>query len=147
MTDNESGIFEKLSELDGSLSADVKMTLVYISGYILKKHPMIDSEDTCFYYNSFGNFLKDLNRGGLTIPGDNVCQWVFYGYIMFSEVKSSTCRKSLTIILKKISEFYDLKIENIHCTKLSNIFFNNHCHLYTPRSSRERKQKVLKLHK
>ena len=32
---------------------------------------------------------KELNRGGLTMPGDNVCQWVFYFYMLFHHVRKS----------------------------------------------------------
>ena len=36
-------------------------------------------------------------------------------------------------------------LERRHGMIMANILFNNHAHLYTPRSSKERKQKSLKL--
>ena len=39
-------------------------------------------------------FLKTTDRGGLKIPGDKVCQWTFYSYIVFHEVVNDTCRTS-----------------------------------------------------
>lgn len=142
--DRECAIFETLDQLEDYLPQDVKMTLVYIAGYVIKKQAFAVDE-TFFYYEKFGEYFKTLNRGGLTIPGDHVCQWVYYCYILFRDVANDVCRKSLSAVLFKISEFYDLHAGKTHCITMSNILINNHCHLYTPRSSKERKQKVLKL--
>lgn len=41
----------------------------------------------------YGSFLKTTDRG-LKIPGDKVCQWTFYSYIIIHEVVNDTCRTS-----------------------------------------------------
>ena len=30
-----------------------------------------------------GSFLKEINRGGLGIPGDSACFWTLYCYVVF----------------------------------------------------------------
>lgn len=136
-------IFDNLPSLENSVNVDVKMALVYVSGYVVKNKKATD--DTFFYYEKYGDFLKDLNRGGLTIPSDCICQWVEYSYILFHYIASFTCRKSLCSILLNISEFYNFNVSHCHAVTLCNILFNNHSFLYTPRSQRESKKKLLKL--
>lgn len=41
-------------------SSDVIMTLVYISGYAGRNDVKI--HNTCFYYEIYVNYLKDMNR-------------------------------------------------------------------------------------
>ena len=79
------------------------------------------------------------------MPNDSVCQFVFFAYILFHEIMNSVCRKSLCNALMVISDIYSLNIEKKHGFTLANILLNNYCHLFTPRSSKEGKQKLLKL--
>ena len=75
------------------------MGLVYIAGYIVGKDENgNDADDSHFYYNKYGSFTDNLNRGRLRLPGDKVCQWVIYDYIMFNEVVNHCCRKSFCIL-------------------------------------------------
>ena len=79
-----------------SISKDSMMGLVYIAGYVTAKDKSdCDTEDSHFYYDKYGSFTEYLNRGGLHVPGDSVCQWVIYSYVMFHEVANHCCRKSL----------------------------------------------------
>ena len=135
-------IFDSLPKLEERLLDDTKMLLVYIAGYVVRND---DIEDTVEFFREYGAFYNDLNRGGLKIPGDSTCQWSFNSHVMIREVVLSTCRTSLCNILMVISEFYGLNMERRHEMTMANILFNNHAHLYTPRSSKERKQKALKL--
>ena len=56
---------------------------------------------------------------------------------------NSVCCRSLCNALMVISDIYTLNIERKHGRILSNILLNNYSHMFTPRSSKECKQKVL----
>ena len=86
-------IFDLLPELEMSLSDDVKMTLVYIAGYV-SRHEDNSHEGYFAYYKYYGSYLQEHNRGGLKIPRDCICQWVIFAYILFHEVADLTYRKS-----------------------------------------------------
>ena len=143
MDENAIDVFDNLEALEKSLPVEVKETLVYISGYLIHKDPPL--EGTFEYFTKFGNFTNEMNRGKLAMPNDSVCQFVFFAYILFHEIMNSVCRKSLCNALMVISDIYSLNIEKKHGFTLANILLNNYCHLFTPRSSKEGKQKLLKL--
>ena len=120
--------------------------LVYIAGFLIAKDKeQINEDDSHFYYDKYGSFTADLNRGILHIPGDSVCQWVINNYVIFHEIAHHCCRKSLCNVLLIIAELYDLSISDCYPPRLVNILFNNHCCLYSPKSTQEPRQKVLKL--
>ena len=144
MTENICTIFGNLPEFEMHLPMETTMTLVHIAGYVTR-HEDHSSEDTCMHYEQYGHFLSDMNRSSLKIPHDSVCEWVMYKYVMFHDVVEVTCRKSLCKILVDISEYYNLKIEQSHAAIFANILFKNYCHLYSPKSKKEPKQKWLKL--
>ena len=137
-------IFDKLPELEESLPTDIKMSLVYIAGYICRNDNESD-DDTKLYFEKFGSFTESINRGGLHIPNDNVCQFCIFSYIIFHEVVNKVCRNSLCNILMLVSDIYSLNMEKRHGRIMSNILFENYIKLFTPRSTKEPKQKVLKL--
>ena len=118
------------------------------------------------YVGEYGAYLNELSRGSLTFPGDGVCQWVIYSYILLDEINSSICRKRLCNerrrfkqelpytnknflyknslnVLMIITDFYG--IQNIEKQHSRNILVKNYCHLYSPRSSKKSKLKLLKL--
>ena len=136
-------VFDKLPELENDLAMDTKMALFHIAGYIVRKDEV--SDHTFSYHEKYGNFTDDLNRGGLQIPGDSACQWIFYCYIMFHEVVNAVCRTSLCNLLMSISDFYGLNMQRKHGMIMANVLFKNYCYLYSPRSEKEPKQKNLKL--
>ena len=120
------------------------MALLYVAGYVVRKDPVTD--DSFIYSQEHGKYTEELNRGRLTLPEDNICQWVIFSYILLHEVASDVCRTSLIKVLMIISDFYELShIEIRHGKTLSNILLNNYCNIYTPRSSKEPKLKILKL--
>ena len=120
------------------------MALMYIAGYVARHDNDVDDTMDCM--EKYGEYLREINRGGLKLPGDTVSYWVFYSYIMFLHLKNSVCRVSLCNIMMIISDFYCLEnIERKHGQILGNIFFNNYSNLFTPRSSKESKMKVIKL--
>ena len=60
-------VIDNLPALCDSLTVDIKMSLVYIAGYIIREDE--NPDDTFYFYKAYGNFVKDINQGGLTIPG------------------------------------------------------------------------------
>ena len=137
-------MLSKLPELEKILPSDNIMAILYVAGYVVRKN--IDAfEDTYIYHEKYGDFINDVNRGGLKIPGDSVCQWTIFSYIVFHEVVNDCCRTSLCNLLMMIAEFYSFDVSRQHGIILSNILFNNYCILYSPLSTKEPKQKVLNL--
>ena len=123
------------------------MSLIYIAGYVCRNEYNESNlfEQTILYYEKFGGYLNSKNRGGLKIPLDNVCQWVFFCFILFHSIKDKVCRQSLSDIFLLVSEFYFFEIKHTYCNTLANIFLNNYCAQITPRSNKEPALKVLKL--
>ena len=54
---------------------------LYIAGYVIRRDPL--TEDTSDYYEIKGLFLKEINRGGLRIPGDTACSCTLCCYVVF----------------------------------------------------------------
>ena len=55
-------LMESLGYMEGKLPKDVKISLVYIAGYISSR----DAESECnslFYYEEYGAYVKHPNRG------------------------------------------------------------------------------------
>ena len=149
MNETVTETFDNLPAIEDKICRETKMSLVHMAGYVTRKDDELSEEElfnaTTFYYNEYGDFTRKLDRGGLNVPTDNICQWVFFSYILFNSVKNLTCRKSLSHILMLISSTYEFHIQKHHANILSNIFFKNYCIESTPRSSKEAKQKVIKL--
>ena len=145
INDDSLTIFEELEILEDSIPNSVKETLVYIAGYVAFKTDAKSSEDTFIYYERFGKFTNELSRGKLRIPNDTLCQFTFFACVLFGKVKTHVCRTSLVKVLKCLTDYYHFEIDKRCVTILSNIFLNNYTSFVTPRSSREPKQKVLKL--
>ena len=139
-------IMDCLPEMQPSVSVDSMMGLVYIAGYIIGKDENGDgADDSHFYCSKYGSFYRNLNRGGIHLPGDTVCQWVVYGYIMFNEVVNDYCRKLLCRIFSNISDLYNRQIKNTYLPGFANILFNNYCSLFSPKATQEPRQNILKL--
>lgn len=120
--------FDNLSDLEDSVKAEKKQSLVYIAGYIFRRSPESE-EDTYLYYER-----------------STATQWTISCFIMFNVVKSILCRTSLAKVSMDISLYYGLSpVPRIQCYSLANIFLKNFCLLSTPTSRKEPKQKLLKL--
>ena len=111
------------------LTKTVLMSLIYIAGYVEKKD---DNCDSYVYASEYGNYLHE--------PGDTIDQFATYGYIVFYQVSEITCCKSFTSILMIVSD-----TNRNHGLILSNVLFNNHCKLHSPRSKKEPTQKLFKI--
>ena len=109
-----------LPEMQPSVSVDSMMGLVYIAGYIIGKDENgDDADDSHFYYNKYGSFTHNLNRGGLHLQGDTVSQWVVYGYMMFNEVVNDYRNHCVEFSL--IFDLYDLQIQNSYLLGFADI--------------------------
>ena len=112
LTEEMCEIFHDLAKLEETLDMDTKLALIYIAGYIIRKD--MESEDSQEYYKKYGSFTDNLNRGGLSIPGDSACQWTIFSYIIFKVVADHVCRKSLSNVLMLISELHMFNMNKIH---------------------------------
>ena len=65
LIDNLEGIHEK------DLSFETLARIVYIAGYVIRYDPL--TEDTSDYYEKYGSFLNEINRGGLHALGLSIC--------------------------------------------------------------------------
>ena len=149
LDEKSSEVFDALETLDEKLCTETKMSLVHIAGYVTRNDEALDEDHlldvTTFYYQKYGDFTKELDRGGLNIPSDSSCQWSIFCYLMFNQVKHSVCQKSLSNLFMVVSDMHTFNMKRNHARILSNIFFKNHCVQNTPCSTKEAKQKVLKL--
>ena len=92
MDNNSIEVFENLPTFEMSLPIEVKETMVYIAGYIVRKDESTESTKNC--------------RRGLAKPNDTSCQFVFFGYILFREIMHDVCKKTLCSNLMVIAEFF-----------------------------------------
>ena len=149
LSEEDEEIFDGLPDLEEFIPIDVKMSLVHIAGYVTRNDAQLSEKDlldhTTFYYQKFGRFTQFLDRGGLKIPTDRSCQWVFFCFVLFHAVKRNVCRKSLANFFELVSEFYGFAMTGQHCIVLSNIFLNQFCRKNTPRLGKEPALKLLKL--
>ena len=109
-------IVDDLPILEKKISVDTIAALIYIAGYVIRKEEQ--TEDTYFLYEKYGGYTNELNRGGLTKPGDSVSQWVIYSYIIFHTVAAHSCRKYLCNVLMVVSELYNLNMDRFHAVTL-----------------------------
>ena len=144
-----SEVFDNLVQLENSLTISTKTALVYIAGYVTRKDEELPEKDlldvTTFYFEKYGSYTDELDRGQLNIPTDRACQWTCFCYIMFHTIKDNVCRESLSNILSMVAERYSFGMLLNHARILSNIFINNYCRECCPRSSKENTLKILKL--
>jgi len=149
MSEKDTEIFDGLTDLEYFIPEGVKMTLVYIAGFVTRYDEAPTENEllghTKFYFEKYGKYTAALDRGMLKYPTDQACQWVFFCFVMFHSVKSCVCRKSLSNIFFLISEFYQFGMNERHCVVLSNVFLNRLCNESTPKSGKEPALKVLKL--
>ena len=77
MSESASDVFSSLEELEEKISKATKMSLVHMAGYVTQKDPTESENDLLeetTYFQEYGSFTHDLDRGSLNIPADRVCQ-------------------------------------------------------------------------
>ena len=136
-------VLDNLPSLEENVPEEYLSIMVYIARYIARKSE--DIEDTYVYYDSHGAYTRELNRGGLKIPGDNIVQWCIFCYVLFGKIKDCICRASAMRIFQNVADYYGFSVDKSHCRILSNILINLFCKNSTPRSRKEAQQKIIKL--
>ena len=146
MNENESEIFDGLEALETSLESSVLKSLVYIAGYVVRHQKYDDDDDTREYYHKHGTYLKNLNRGGLCIPGDRAVQWVIFCYLLFHSIDENKCCINFLIkVFTQISDQFAFNMSKKHCRSLGNTLLKNSVVLKSPLSQKESSLRVLKL--
>ena len=142
MDEKTPNIVDKLLDLEKNDPEDVLLSLMHVTGNVVKNDETIADS---FYVSQFGRYLQKTNRGGLKLPGDSICQWVIYSYVTFLQSASVTCRSPFSNLAIIISDMYNFNVGRYRAIIVASNFFNNFCKFYSPRSSQELNQKLLKL--
>ena len=58
-------VFHNLPSIEVNLPKEVKMALIYVAGYVVRKDQVTD--DSFIYSQEYGKYTEELNRGGLTL--------------------------------------------------------------------------------
>ena len=74
-------MFDSLLQLEETLPYEVKSTLLYVAGYVTRNDES-NANDIFNYAEQFTRFTLDLDRGGLNIPSDGICEWVCFCYVI-----------------------------------------------------------------
>ena len=97
-----------------------------------------------FYFHNYGFYLNAIDRDKLTKPFDFIVEWAAYCYILFCQTELN-CRNNVMKKIMLISNKFNYDVTKNHCKSLANIFINNKCHIISPESNKEAKQKIIKL--
>ena len=123
LSEEQCQLVDNLSEEENKLADDENIFLIYIAGYITRKD-LETQEDTFLYYEKYGSYIKQLDRGGLKHASDF---WVILSSILFDSVRDYICQKSLTEIFYYISKSFRFIKTSCHWKTLTNILINNYC--------------------
>ena len=74
MNSDESDLFDELPLLEACLNRKTMTDLVHIAGYVSRNNLSHFGEDTHDYYEQYGRHSRALERGGLAVAGDKLCQ-------------------------------------------------------------------------
>ena len=78
-----------------SVGSDVVGAILYIAGYLQNQAGQIHDNDTMYYYDKFGKYLYQLNRGALVLPQHHLVQWCIYCFVLFTQIGERVCRTFL----------------------------------------------------
>ena len=145
MDENTSGIVDFLAELEDKVPDDVKQSLVYSDGYVVrgyKPDAAVGASCKTQYYEEYGSHTDALIHRSLSIPPASVCQWVIFCFIVFEVVKHVLCSPILRKLFMETSEFYAFCVPNKSIQKLTNILLKNFCIRETSLSREEGNPKI-----
>ena len=74
LSEEGSEIFDNLENLEPFLSDEIKMTLMYIAGYIARNDNQTSEYEIHFYSEKYGKYT----HGILKVPSVHTCQWLFF---------------------------------------------------------------------
>ena len=92
LTNKECEIFDNLEALEESVGSDVVAAILYIAGYLQKQADQIRYNDTTYYYDKFGKYFDQLNKGSLVLSQDHLVQWCIYWFVLFTQICERVCR-------------------------------------------------------
>ena len=144
LTELEVSVFDSLPELENNVTRETMLSIVYMAGCIEKKHKC-DTPDTHLYFETYSSYFDALNRGQLTVAGDNIVQWSVFCFILFTQLSRDICRSFLINQFHDVAIKYGFSVTTAQCRVLANILMNNYSLLNTPASSKEAQLKELKL--
>ena len=121
------------------------MALVYIAGYITRNDNHPSECETHFYHEKYGKYINLTDRGKLKVPSDHICQWLFFGFILFYTIKEKVCYKLLSNIFMLISVFHFFNMEKKYASIFANVVLKFFCKYGSHRSEKGPALKVLKL--
>ena len=96
--------FDNLEVVEESVGSNVMAAILYIAGYFQKQAGQIRDNDSMYYYNKFGNYLDQLNRGALVLSQDHLVQWCIYCFVLFTQIGEQVCRTFLINLFVSTSE-------------------------------------------
>ena len=102
--------FDNLEALEESVGSDVVAAILYIAGYLQKQAGQTYDNDTMYYYDKFGKYLDQLNRGALVLTQDHLVQWCIYCFVLFTQIGERVCCTFLINLFISISEKASLKV-------------------------------------
>ena len=110
LSEEQCKVFDSVPQLEETLPHDVKSTLVYTVGYTTSKDES-NANDTFNHVEQVGWFILGLDRGGLNIRGDSICEWACFCYITFYSVVKDACRNPVCDIFLEIAERFMFDVE------------------------------------
>ena len=74
LTDEVCEVFDNLEALEESVGSDVVAAILYMAEYLQNQAGQIRDNDRMYYYDRFGKYLDQLNKGALVLPQDHLLQ-------------------------------------------------------------------------
>ena len=130
----------------GSLSADERVSIFYIAGYITLKEGL--KEGSPLFPSSVDSaYTKVLDRGGLKYPTKDLCDFVSLCYLFVKKVSQLLCRKRLVNIFTDFIAFYhiDIFLDTSALRRITNILLKRHSKHFTCQNDTGQQRKIAKL--
>ena len=103
ITSEDRMVLESIDDQVHSVSTETKMGLVYIGGYLARRHPALAGRptdtDAC-------GFIDAVNNGKLTYPCDELLALLVFLYVFYENSQTPFCRSSLRQTFNDIRIFY-----------------------------------------
>ena len=148
LSDNEILLLDDVPSLIDDLTADEKMSLFHIGGYIAAKHQEFQG-DPDLHSADITRYTYTLDRGGLSFPSVELYNFVLicYIFVMKSDVKS--CRRRLINIFEDFPSIFHLHVavNDVVISRIVNIMLKSICCHQNAKNSlpENKKRKITKL--
>lgn len=143
-------LIDILPLLADELESRTKEILLYVAGYVVRKHELLSDSDTFTEYSVNRRYFDKMNRGGLVIPPDTVVNFMYFVHIAFSTLTANgtiPCFTSVMSYCRHINAAYGFNFSRLDavCRTVSNIFLNNFSSTCDAPTGKEPQMKLLKL--